>query len=423
MKKRQRSFELSIEEKAMKLRVKYILTHSFIIKDNGFDLWCKLENTENGVALFSNKISEPMSMTTQMVGKLANDIVTSLKVKTKQDVMKAPTINVKSYEYYLRGKYKYEKRKDLEDTEIAQRLLQKAIELDNHHIRAKVFLANLFRGKGEREKSLEICLKALKQAEELGDKDGMGYALFSIAFHYIDRDIDTTLNYFIRSFEIFKLNDNRLEMSRAFGFIGNAYADKGYLDKAFEYGTMSFELSEELGDKVGMGLALLRLGYFHFKRGDYDRALHYYNEEFKIWEELDEKNRFQNTLTNIGLLYYHQHNYLKALEYLDRSAKMQLELDNKMTMETASYLFLTKKKLGKQYDEKEINIIINKQKEIHYQNLYALYYLLEDTSYLETAYNQVQEKADNLEPDVAAKFLSYPIPKVIVEEWEKVKKE
>ena len=52
---------------------------------------------------------------------------------------------------------------------------------------------------------------------------------------------------------------------------------------------------------------------------------------------------------------------------------------------------------------------------------FTLYQVLEDTSYLETAYNQIQEKADNLEPDVAAKFLSYPIPKAIVEEWEKVK--
>ena len=31
------------------------------------------------------------------------------------------------------------------------------------------------------------------------------------------------------------------------------------------------------------------------------------------------------------------------------------------------------------------------------------------------------KKADNLEPDAAAKFLSYPIPKEIAEEWEKVK--
>ena len=45
--------------------------------------------------------------------------------------------------------------------------------------------------------------------------------------------------------------------------------------------------------------------------------------------------------------------------------------------------------------------------------------LLEDKSYIETAYNEVQEKADNLESDIAAKFLSYPIPKAIVEEWEK----
>ena len=34
---------------------------------------------------------------------------------------------------------------------------------------------------------------------------------------------------------------------------------------------------------------------------------------------------------------------------------------------------------------------------------------------------RAQEKADNLEPDVAAKFLELPIPKAIVEEWEKVK--
>ena len=52
---------------------------------------------------------------------------------------------------------------------------------------------------------------------------------------------------------------------------------------------------------------------------------------------------------------------------------------------------------------------------------YNLYQLLEDASFLETAYNQVQEKANNLEPDVAAKFLCYPIPKAIVEEWKKVK--
>ena len=35
--------------------------------------------------------------------------------------------------------------------------------------------------------------------------------------------------------------------------------------------------------------------------------------------------------------------------------------------------------------------------------------------------NQVQENATEMEEELAAILLSYPIPKAIVEEWEKVK--
>ena len=41
--------------------------------------------------------------------------------------------------------------------------------------------------------------------------------------------------------------------------------------------------------------------------------------------------------------------------------------------------------------------------------------------YLESAYNQVQEKASAMDEELAAKFLELKIPKAIVEEWEKVK--
>ena len=53
--------------------------------------------------------------------------------------------------------------------------------------------------------------------------------------------------------------------------------------------------------------------------------------------------------------------------------------------------------------------------------LYLTYQLLEDKSYLETAYNQVQEKASAMDIELSKKFLSYLIPKAIGEEWRKVK--
>ena len=74
---------LNSKKKANNLGVRYILSHQFLLDKDGFDLWYTLEDTKNGIALFSKKISEPMDVATKMVGTIANDIVTSLKVETK----------------------------------------------------------------------------------------------------------------------------------------------------------------------------------------------------------------------------------------------------------------------------------------------------------------------------------------------------
>ena len=42
-------------------------------------------------------------------------------------------------------------------------------------------------------------------------------------------------------------------------------------------------------------------------------------------------------------------------------------------------------------------------------------------SYLESAYNQIQDNASAMDEELKLTFLSDPIPKAIVEEWEKVK--
>ena len=115
--------------------------------------------------------------------------------------------------------------------------------------------------------------------------------------------------------------------------------------------------------------------------------------------------------------------YGEAIEYLEKSLDIQkeIELGADEIFETTIFLYLSYKYLGAQYDLQEVYININDINNIEYELNYNIYNLLEDTSYLKTAYSQIQDIADNLEPDVAAKFLSYPIPKAIVEEWEKVK--
>ena len=82
------------------------------------------------------------------------------------------------------------------------------------------------------------------------------------------------------------------------------------------------------------------------------------------------------------------------------------------------HLYLTYKHLGKDYDLNEIRRLIKDAEDIEFELNLRLYELLDDTSYLETAYNQVQDTASEM--DDGGKFLSYPIPKAIVEEYNKV---
>ena len=154
-----------------------------------------------------------------------------------------------------------------------------------------------------------------------------------------------------------------------------------------------------------------------------EKAVDYSKRSLKICEEISNKSGMGRSLSVIGCINYDKGLFEKAKEYLEKSIAIQKEIHLKeanILLETTIYIYFTYRHLHQKCDIKAIHSLIKETEYIIFNSNYLLYQLLEETSYLETAYSQVQEKADNLEPDVAAKFLSYPIPKAIVEEWEKV---
>ena len=142
----------------------------------------------------------------------------------------------------------------------------------------------------------------------------------------------------------------------------------------------------------------------------------------QIFEELGWEGWIANVLTLFGQIYYRRNDYDKAIENLEKAHSIYKArmMGGEGAKWNIPFLFLSYKMIGRKYDVKEIYNIIKEKEHFEMEPNYIFYQLLEETSYLETAYNQVQEKADNLEPQLKAKFLSYPIPKAIVEEWEKI---
>ena len=147
----------------------------------------------------------------------------------------------------------------------------------------------------------------------------------------------------------------------------------------------------------------------------------------EITKERSDKLWIGYSLTCIGFFHYIKGNYEKALGHLERSLAIQKEIGFKeLELETTTYLYLTYKHLGKDYDVNKMHSLIKEGENLEFElnyTFYALYELLEDISYLETAYNQVQEKASAMDEELSKKFLSYPLPTAIIEEYNKVKKD
>jgi len=413
---------LKYEELSEKLLVRYIAQGTLWKMGEIFQLSVELYDTKDKKVVWSDRWQEKWDNLPTIKGSLSDGLLKALDTKPKGE-QKIDTTNPEAYEFYLKAKHKYEKRENTDDTDIARGLLNKAIEIDANLIVAENLLGKTYEDMGDYDEAMEIYIPALKQSEELGDRRGMGDTLNNIgSIQHSKGDYEKALDYHKRSLAKSEKLGYKKGISRSLNSIGIMYQEGDY-DKALEYYERSLAISEELGDNNGIVFSSGNIGAAHWYKGDSEQALYYYGRSLSIREEIGDKNGIGSTLLNIGTVHYYRGNLDTALDYLGKSLTIQKEigLGARDLLDTTTYLYLTYKHLGKAYDVNEIHSLIKETESIVFELNLQLYELLENTSYLETAYNQIQENADNLESDVSSKFLSYPIPKAIVEEWEKVK--
>jgi len=386
-----------------------------------FQLSIELYDTQEKKVVWSDRWQEKWDNLSSIKGSLSDGLLKALDTKPKTE-QKVDTTNPEAYELYLKAKQKYSKRENSDDTEIARGLLVKAIELDDNLISAKLLFGDTYIGIGDSDKAMEIYTSALEKATKLDDKLWIGHCTRKVGgVHGYKGDVVTTADYFKKSLAIAEELGDREGVGFSLGNIGIMHSIIGDYDKALEYYEMALNIFEELGDKSKIELMLGNIGKMYNSKGDYKKALGYYTRTLTICEELADNFRILEILYGIGVTHNNKGDYDRAKDNLEKSLNIQKKngLDSYELFITI-YLYLTYKHLGNDYDEKEIQTLVKEAHNIDFEINFRLYEILEDNTYLEKAYNQVQEKASAMDKVLKAKFLSYPIPKAIVEEWEKV---
>jgi len=445
--------DITVKDKAKKLDVRYIANGTLWRMDDMFQLSIELYDSKESKVIWSDNWQENWDNLPTIKGSLSNGILKVLDVKPKYG-NKIDTNNTEAYEYYLKAIFEWDNRKSRANIDASIGLIKKAIELDNNLLVAKNFLATRYIKEGD--KALSLFKNNIKQANLVGDENGYAASLKGIGQYYRkQKKYAEAREYYNNALEIFIKHDNKYEIAHIYDLIGHLYEEQREFTNTHIFWQKSKEIHQEIENIDGVSTAITHSGFLHLYTGNYIRALAYFEEYLQIQENINNNIGKKIALQNIGCAYLGigeidaaYKNMYKASKYAEQfSDKDDLHniyellgiiLINKMEYKTSiehlekandlvkdclitnTHLSLSYAAIGKEYNKKEINILIKESESIDFDLNYPLYQLLEDTSYLETSYNQVQELAGNLEPDVAAKFLSYPIPKAIVEEWEKV---
>ncbi|NQV16561.1 tetratricopeptide repeat protein [bacterium] len=327
---------LSSREAAQKLFVRYIVTGMLWKHGDMFQLSIEMIDVKDKTLVWSDRWQEQWEELATIKDKIAENLIQVLNTGVfPSGIGEHIQSNTEAYEYYLKGKYRYEKRQNIEDIELARGLYQKAIDLDNNQVFAKTELGRSFFNTGDYEKADYLYQEALAQSTKIGDKKALGISMVYIGeLLRVKHNYDEALDYFKRSFDLFNDLGDKRGVASSLSRLGAIHRAKQKNDEAQSFFKKSLKIFEELGDAKGQAELLERVGQTYESGKNPDTALNYYKKSLEIFEKIESKQGIGRALDSIGGIYgwdisSENGDYVKAIHYYQRSLEMKLELGNR----------------------------------------------------------------------------------------------
>ena len=399
--------EMNYNELADKLRVRYVAKGTLWKMDSVFQLSMELFDTKNSEVVWSNRWQTSWSDLSMIKGDLSNEILANLNIMVTKNAEQVNVAgNPEAYEYYLKGKYKFDKRTTLEDLKISQGMLEQAITLDSNlvsainllgttynfennldkseetfkkamdvslrlnnmvaHSTALGGLAVIKRYRGEIDDALGLMLEAKSIAEEAGDKGQVARNLNNIAIIYYSRgDSQQALETLFEMLAISESLDDKDRLCYAHLNLAVVYQGMGQRDTSIQHTIKAYELAKETGDLNMQAGALSNIAVEKVNDNEYKDALLEFNQVLDIYDKLGDMSGVVFTLYKIAMTYSYMHKDEDALETTERAINLSKELkDDLLTSEGYINLGAVHNELG---NKSEGLKYLNKSKKI-YQN-------------------------------------------------------
>ena len=321
---------LSYDEMSKILLVRYVAQGTLWKLGSMFQLSLEIFDTQLSKIIYTKRWQTQWVELTTIKDDLSSNILATLKIEVNNETKKTININPEAYEFYLKGKYSWEKTKSASETEIAIGLLEKAIELDDKLVAANRIIGTIYWQSGDKKKmkkGRKIHFEALEKAMEIGNKEEVGEGLRMVGYYHADdKEYDKAYKLFEEAEEIAKELNNKNLLGKTYNAFGNTKWREEKLDEALDYFNRFLEISESIDEKWSMAAAMNNISLIHQGREEYSAAIEILNRALVIMTELGNSRGQALNHQNIGWNYQSAGNLSEAIKYY----KLALEIRKKL---------------------------------------------------------------------------------------------
>lgn len=356
---------------ADELAVNYILDGSLMKIGTTIRVSAQLIEVSSNKNLWADRWEVPAEELPQIKTSLARGVGKALElddeILSKSQVDSSQAGDAAAYEFYLRGKYAFDQKKDTSDVEVALGLFNQAISEEPSLLIAQIGIARIFVHRGEFQKAISELEPALNKARDSGRKadhfrillvmseaqvhlsnwdDGRKLATEAlelsqsknniagetealkllIDIHEKRAEFDQAIMLFERVMEITRQMDDEETIAESLKSIANVHFRKGEYTRAKTLYEEAISIARRRGNVHLDAKCICNIGLTQGLTGNLDAALVSFEKALEMYKQIGDKTGLANAYNNMALVYSSKGTYRKAIEYGQMAADLEKEL-------------------------------------------------------------------------------------------------
>ncbi len=232
-----------------------------------------------------------------------------------------------AYEFYLRGKFRFDHKQSGEDVKVAEGLFRQALQLSPRFIGARVGLAQVYIHSGEFDHALSGLSQTLAEPSPAMTREVeaeiellMAQALF------LKSDWSEAIRHAERARVLARAAGNLPIEARSLAVMIDVYEPQARYAEAAALYNRVVRINQQLRRKDKVAAALKSIAVIFQRRGQFNKALNYYDEALELCHAQELRNLEAKIMNNVGLILLQRGNFGAAAERFSLALRLHRDL-------------------------------------------------------------------------------------------------